>query len=323
MYVASYIMKTERAMGELLKQVAAETRTEELKVQMHKVGSAFLTHREVSAQESVYRILSLPMKQLSRSVAFVDTNPKPERIAVLKDKSSLKDLNDDDTDVFQKSLIDRYEHRPLELQSMCLAEFAATFATKYQTQDADTDNDVLPHTNVDSTSSQITLTDNYGKMNRRRKEAVIRFRTFNKDSDSSNWFRAKLMLYFPWFNESTDLLGGYSTYEEHYNHVKSTITGNEKKYTLADVNSMQIDENNVPEHVWNQIAPNTEAGQAQSLAEGIEPLTELSEEDLEHNANLFTSATHGSLHLRLESAANKQEIPTDEYRALLRSLNAK
>ena len=122
MYVASYIMKTERAMGELLKQVAAETRTEELKVQMHKVGSAFLTHREVSAQESVYRILSLPMKQLSRSVVFVDTNPKPERIAVLKDKNSLKDLNDDDTDVFQKSLIDRYEHRPLELQSMCLAE---------------------------------------------------------------------------------------------------------------------------------------------------------------------------------------------------------
>ena len=84
MYVASYIMKTERAMGELLKQVAAETRTEELKVQMHKVGSAFLTHREVSAQESVYRILSLPMKQLSRSVVFVDTNPKPERIAVFE-----------------------------------------------------------------------------------------------------------------------------------------------------------------------------------------------------------------------------------------------
>ena len=137
-------------------------------------------------------------------------------------------INDDDTDVFQKSLIDRYEHRPLELQSMCLAEFAATFATKYQTQDADTDNDVLLHTSMDSTSSQITLTDNYGKMNRRKKEAVIRFRTFNKDSDSSNWFRAKLMLYFPWFNESTDLLGGYSTYEEHYNHVKSTITGNEK-----------------------------------------------------------------------------------------------
>ena len=37
---------------------------DELKSQLRKVGSAFLTHREVSAQGTVYRILSLPMKQL-------------------------------------------------------------------------------------------------------------------------------------------------------------------------------------------------------------------------------------------------------------------
>ena len=60
------------------------------------------------------------MKQLSRSVVYVDTNPKHERIAVLKGNNLLKDLDDADTNVFQKSLIDRYEHRPLELQSMCL-----------------------------------------------------------------------------------------------------------------------------------------------------------------------------------------------------------
>ena len=169
MYVASYIMKTEKAMGELLKRVAAEARTDELKVQMRKVGSAFLTHREVSAQEAAYRILSLPMKQLSRSVVFVDTNPKRDRIAVLKDDKALKDLDDDNTDVFQRSLIDRYEHRPLQLQFMCLAEFAATFVTKYQHKDADTDtNDVLPPTEPDSTPSLITLTHGYGKMSRPR-----------------------------------------------------------------------------------------------------------------------------------------------------------
>ena len=72
-------------MGELLKHVAAKARTDELTSQLRKVGSAFLRHREVCAQEALYRILSLPMKQLSRSVVFVDTNPKNERIAVLKD----------------------------------------------------------------------------------------------------------------------------------------------------------------------------------------------------------------------------------------------
>ena len=62
----------------------------------------------MSTQEAVYRLLSLPMKQLSRSVVFVDTNPKHERIAVLKDNDSLRQLHDNDTNVFQKSLIDRY-----------------------------------------------------------------------------------------------------------------------------------------------------------------------------------------------------------------------
>ena len=167
MYVVSYIMKTDRAMGELLKQVA---RTEELKVQMRKVGSAFLTHREVSAQETVYRILSLPMKQVSRSVVFVDTNPKNERIAVLKNSASLRELDDDDVNVFQKSLVNRYEHRPQELSSMCLAEFAATFVTNYQHKDDDDDsqNDVLPTTSSDENPSQITLTDGFSKMNRVR-----------------------------------------------------------------------------------------------------------------------------------------------------------
>ena len=205
MYVASYIMKTERSMGELLKHVAVEARTDALKMQLRKVGSAFLTHREVSAQEAVYRLLSLPMKQLTRSVVFVETNPK-ERISVLKSNASLSELKDDDTDVFQKSLIDRYQHRPQQLNSMCLAEFAATYVN-YKPNDSECD--TLPVLESDVTSSQITLTGGFGKMNKRKQEAVIRFRKYNKKAYPSNWYRAQLMLYYPWFDEQADLLGGY------------------------------------------------------------------------------------------------------------------
>ena len=49
-------------------------------------------------------------------------------------------------------------------------------------------------------------------MNKRKKEAVIRFRRYNKDAEPSHWYRAKLMLYYPWYDEDTDLLGGYATY---------------------------------------------------------------------------------------------------------------
>ena len=92
------------------------------------------------------------------------------------------------------------------------------------------------------------------------------------------------MLYYPWYNENTDLLGGYSTYEEHYHHVHAIILANESKYSQSTVEDMQLDEDGPPEHVWSQIAPNTEQIRAHSLAEGVEPLTEVSQEDLQYNA---------------------------------------
>ena len=321
MYVASYIMKTERSMGVLLKRVATEARTDELKSQLRKVGSAFLTHTEVSAQEAVYRILSLPMKQLSRSVVYVDTNPKQERIAILKDKTALSQLSDDDTNVFQKSLIDRYQHRPQELRSMCLAEFAATYVTNYKHSD-DIECDALPPSDSDTTSTQIQLTDGFGKMNKCKREAIIRFRRYNKDAEPTNWYRAKLMLYFPWYDEHSDILGGYETYKEHYSQVKSLVLANEDKYTKADVENVDIDENGPPEHVWSQIAPSTEETRAQSLAEGSELLTEVSQQDLQDNASLLTAQSAG-LHVRFESAATRQEIPANQYREMLRELNTK
>ena len=51
---------------------------------------------------------------------------------------------------------------------MCLAEFAATYVTNYCCDD----HDVLPPTEPEATFSQITLT---GEMNKRRREAIIRF----------------------------------------------------------------------------------------------------------------------------------------------------
>lgn len=67
------------------------------------------------------------MKQFSRSVVFVDINPKNERIALLKSHASLSQLDNHDTNVFKKSLIDRYQHRTQNRTSMCLAQFATIY----------------------------------------------------------------------------------------------------------------------------------------------------------------------------------------------------
>ncbi len=70
--------------------------------------------------------------------------------------------------------IDRYQHRPDSLNNMCLAEFAANYVTSYQSNDDN--NDVLPQSDSDTSSVTITLTNGFGKMHKRKREAVIRFR---------------------------------------------------------------------------------------------------------------------------------------------------
>jgi len=100
---------------------------------------------------------------------------------------------------------------------LCLAEFADTFVANYKPED---EGDVLPPPDGETMSSWITLTGGFGMMSRRKREAVIRFHRYSKDAEPINWYRAKLMLYFPWYDEDRVQ---YATYEEHYNSVRPLI----------------------------------------------------------------------------------------------------
>lgn len=96
---------------------------------------------------------------------------------------------------------------------------------------------------------------------------------------------------------------------------------NENKYTMSNIENIVIDVNGLPQHIWDQIPP--EANRAQCEAEGPEILTELSEEDVRDNNDLFVSTTTSNLHVHYEGAANHYEIPPEEYRKLLRGLYTK
>ena len=93
----------------------------------------------------------------------------------------------------------------------------------------------------------------------------------------------------------------------------------------VDIDDLDIDEDGPPEHLWSYIAPSTEEARSQSVAEGSESLTEVSQEDLRDNANLMTSSTTANLHAHFENATKTQEIPPDHYRPrqLLKELNSK
>jgi hypothetical protein len=70
---------------------------------MKSVAKKFLTHREVSAQEAIYRLLSLPLVQGSRQILFIPTDLPEHRTRLFKPMKVIDTLEDDDPDVFMVS----------------------------------------------------------------------------------------------------------------------------------------------------------------------------------------------------------------------------
>ena len=339
MYVAAYMTKSEQAMGELLKQVSKECRDHDIRSKLKKLGSVFLNNREVSAQEAAYRILSLPMQKKSRTVIFVNTDPKSERVAVLKPSKDLEHKHNDDEDIFQKNIVVRYAVRPASLEGECLASFASNYNVSYNDNYDDIDDSapqVLEHDDDTEIGDRrklprkITLKDGSGQMYKRKREAVIRFRKFNIQKEKNNYYRAKLMLYFPWRNEDTDLLADYTDFECHYRDVLDQITANEEKFNenleLIDDAIAQNADNGPPEHAWANIAPETEHRRLIDDVEGTEVLRDMEQEDLDANAAMFQnprSVHPGEISARYDAQLRKDILQPKEYRSMVRGLNVK
>ena len=127
MYVVGYMMKSEKAMGELLKRVAKECQSEEISMQLKKIAAAFIGNRVVSMPESVMRQNSMWLIKKSRKVMFVSGGRKDKRMSLPKTGKDLEQLNDDDENIFMTSIHDRYAARPDDLNGQCLAYFAVNY----------------------------------------------------------------------------------------------------------------------------------------------------------------------------------------------------
>jgi len=84
MYIVAYVTKDEREMGEVLRSAKKEHSDKDIRSQIKKIGSVFLTHREVSAQEAVFRLLGLTMLSCSVKRVFVPTDLLDNRVRILK-----------------------------------------------------------------------------------------------------------------------------------------------------------------------------------------------------------------------------------------------
>ena len=94
---------------------------------------------------------------------------------------------------------------------------------------------------------------------KRKKPRIILSVRFIKNKDPENYFREQIMLalYTAWRNEKTDLMKGFQTYQDRFEHVKGVIEQNKKQYenhtealdqALQDIESEDFD---------NLVAPNS------------------------------------------------------------------
>jgi len=82
MYIVAYVTKDERELGEVLRSAKKEHSDKDIRTQMKKIGSLFLTHREISAQEAFFRLLGLTMLSCSIKRVFVPTDLPDNRVRI-------------------------------------------------------------------------------------------------------------------------------------------------------------------------------------------------------------------------------------------------
>ena len=279
MYIITYISKAQKGMSNLLYQAAKEAREGNLEIrkQVKTIGHKFLTHVEVSAQESVYFILQLPLKHSSREVVFVNTSPENERVIMLKNLKLIERLPDDSTDVETTSLIQRYAERPRQLEDLCLADFASWYKVVYRKKSSSHKEDTDETKLSQAISSTEYRCDNGTVLRKRKRPVVIRYVRYQHKMDPENYFREVLMLFIPWRIEAA-IIGDFETYQDRFEvlvgstdiHAKMVeYKHNWYELDLA-VQELQKRNEECMEDEWDRLAPGVQQVEREDEEEGVQ-----------------------------------------------------
>ena len=127
------------------------------------------------------------MRHSNADVLYVPTGLKKNRTRMLKSLSISEKIYSDDANVFTSNIIDKYENRPSNLQSLCLADFAFSYVTKkaddLPIQADEIKNYTVPISNIDDVKlnpSIVVLKSALGEMRKHSGPCVIRFHKVSK-----------------------------------------------------------------------------------------------------------------------------------------------
>ena len=206
-YVCGYLTKNEGGISKLLKAVNEECVNESQLKKINKLSAVLDKHREVSVQEAVYRLLSLPMTKSSVKVKYISTIHPHHRDGLLKGNIESLDANES---IFHTSIHQYYEKRPKESKeknvlydeeemkenywdNLGLSEFVSKYEIVYGK---------CPKKETEKNRIQ-TLLDGKGYIRKRNEDAVIRYYlSYDNDEDLA---RGLLILFLPFRNEMEDI----------------------------------------------------------------------------------------------------------------------
>ena len=346
MYIVSYISKSEREMGDLLRNAQREASegNDEAISQLRKLGSLYLHHREISVMGSIYFICGLPLQKSTRKVIFVQTDKDSHKIS--KPLNMLENSSNDCDNPWQTTQIDKYIARPNNtyFNNMCMAKFFSQF--HYTPTDGDKDNDIDDDSedtdedadNVDGQPTYHILQNNKGKVKKRKKkDAIIRYYRISIKKDRERYFMNMLRLYLPHRTENLKPTS-YRTFESYYQHghiiinkekvpVKDIVVDNMKDFEPETENLDRaweaLEEAADLQDAWAAIAPQAEQERLDTEINRPIDNHDNSDDDLtEINIPEFNSPkTKGPSLLKFDTEPLQKELTAAEALAMQRQLN--
>ncbi|XP_050534568.1 uncharacterized protein LOC126901813 [Daktulosphaira vitifoliae] len=183
-----------------------------VKTQLRKIASSFSGSQEISAQEAVYTCLGIKQSCTSTGHVFINTNHSDKRTRIVKPIALRGLMKPESTDIFCDGLIEYYSCRPLYYENLTLAEFAADFEIKNKQKsskklyNSESDDTIDVESNDDVFYENNVLIGKLNKfMHKRKIRKIIRYVRFSIDKSPADFYRERVMLFFPWRNEYTDI----------------------------------------------------------------------------------------------------------------------
>lgn len=276
------------------------------------MGNTFLNAHEMCAQEAAAIAMSMPLRHASRSFAHVPTCAN--RTSFLKSEEVLEMLEDCDSNIFCKGIIEHYveskaRSENLEVKAASLAEYACLWEP---------------------------IGVSRKKYRRLPTPKILRYKFTPITEDEERHYREQILLFLPWEKEPV-LPEQFHVYPREVDSAQNPTAHGSikswkdiyKKYEqkISMVKSIFI---SATQFDWDAIE--LEAAQAiqdrihdQSVAESLNPCRSYAvndpgnlQPDLRTNGNTKKAKQNQK---KFEYTLAPQLIPDNEYRALVRSLN--